>query len=920
MKTPGLIAAAFAAVSLLSSCKQDISIPTTEGLPATVSISIAAPSPVEVAATKATDLQETNISSLALFFYSKSNTDAPKCVVELSGSDLANYKTISTTNYIYTIEFDDAELTSGEYYLYAVANYDSSNFGTVSIADLKGLSLDALKALVINKNNTLLDMIESSLLLTGFYGRTDGSITLQPGENVITEERVHLRRMTAKIIFKFATASGITFTPETYSVYNYPVSTTLMERQGWQTNGNKEDNVSGTFPGSLEHIGDLTNVTNNNWKGDSLMFYMLENVQASTTGLSDYNDRDRHVSASDQTFANAPAGATYVVVKGKYQDSSVSGDVTYTFHLGNFGAKTGSNDNFTVRRNGKYRYNVTIKGVNNIIAEAEYTDNDYAAGETNSGAEGNLVSNSTSQTNITVDAHYETVMVKIPASLIKSGKYIITSNTPKEDVTYTSGSGAAQPTDVSWIKFAKPASTKTFYKYPGSSSTYLTDIYGLINDLQSSESDKTYAIKSGNYYYTTAFVDEYVYSGLPFKEYVNAPERKLTWASSIAVSKDGKSTYASEPLFTISQRSMKSIFNLEKAWTEKTNPFGIENYEEFSGKVNLQPDGNKEPSNIKGDRSFGWDNTYSYISKLSSDDKKWEAIEDVSYMGHFDGSQTISTKAWQSSKNTAIYQCLSRNRDENGNGTIDQDEVKWYLPALSQCEDIWYGYKILDSQAEFNLNEKLYWTSSNGDKREWWIDEGVSFGKISQGSKVRCIRSLGTYNAETLAESTYSSSTRIVNVNNLGAGATRTSGSVTNEYIAHERNAEPDVLPEAFQIARENVKTESGDMKFTYAQITSGNICHDNYYENSDKSDKGLWRVPNEREFGLMIKNIGSEFGNSEPYPAARSYYYRQFDDKINTAYASVGSRVTTGSDILPETSTEAKCIIRCVRDVTPTE
>ena len=823
MKTLRTLALALAIALVAVSCDNSKKGTTPEGLPTKVSLSISSPSAIELTSTKASDLQETNITTLALFFYRTGNTSKPAAVIELDKSSLTLKEVVSSTNYIYSADFEDESLTSGEYYLYAVANYDSSTFGDVSISDLSGLSLDALKQETVERGNTLLDMVETSMLLTGIYGRKEGVVKLKEGDNVITEDRIHLRRVTAKIIFKFQNGTGVTFTPQSFSVCNYPVSSTLIERKGWQLSSGSSDDVNGTFPGTLEHIGELTDVKDQAWNGDSLMFYMHENVQQPVASGLSPADRDKHNGADYgyEGFCNAPAGATYVVVKGTYSGpksskdtSPVSGEVSYTIHLGNFGDKTGSYDNFTVRRNAKYRYIVTVNGVSSIITEAQYTGDEYAAKD--SGAEGVIEAVGEAQTNITVDSHYETVMVKIPASLVSTSSYIISSRTPKESVDYVKGDSKL-PSDIGWIKFAKPSysgNTLQFKAYPGTGNKNLTDVKGLVEDLQKSGSTKTYAVKVGDYYYSIAYVDEYWYSDIDLKSFVNADPRTMTLTTSIYVSKDGQSTYIDKPLFTIRQKSIKSVFNLEGSGDDY-NPFGIENTEEFSSAVSLSSSG--DPGT--GDKDFGWSNTKAYF-KTGSD--KWSDFINASTMGYLD-SETIPESAMK--KNYGIYQCLSRNRDEDGDGFIDTEEIKWYLPALSQCQDIWYGYLALDSQAQFNLGKMLYWTSSPGSYREWWIDEGVSYGGVYGDSMVRCVRSLKTYDKATSGSSTYDKSTRTVNVDGLGDIATRTSGSVSIEYTPHMRNDKADMLPKAFQIAKSNVtvtRTSTVDLKaLTYSSISS---------------------------------------------------------------------------------------------------
>ena len=40
---------------------------------------------------------------------------------------------------------------------------------------------------------------------------------------------------------------------------------------------------------------------------------------------------------------------------------------------------------------------------------------------------------------------------------------------------------------------------------------------------------------------------------------------------------------------------------------------------------------------------------------------------------------------------TGAFACLQRNRDNNGNGMIDEDEIKWYLPSYNQMLNTYIG-------------------------------------------------------------------------------------------------------------------------------------------------------------------------------------------------------------------------------------
>jgi hypothetical protein len=112
------------------------------------------------------------------------------------------------------------------------------------------------------------------------------------------------------------------------------------------------------------------------------------------------------------------------------------------------------------------------------------------------------------------------------------------------------------------------------------------------------------------------------------------------------------------------------------------------------------------------------------------------------------------------------YSCLTRNRDNNGNGFVDRDEVRWYLAASNQLIGMWVGNEAL------SLNTRLYrpaenqWRAhimSSTDKRVCWAEEGGgatpyswdydwnnryvwhSVEEASLGETVRCVRNIGTY-------------------------------------------------------------------------------------------------------------------------------------------------------------------------------
>lgn len=114
------------------------------------------------------------------------------------------------------------------------------------------------------------------------------------------------------------------------------------------------------------------------------------------------------------------------------------------------------------------------------------------------------------------------------------------------------------------------------------------------------------------------------------------------------------------------------------------------------------------------------------------------------------------------------YSCLTRNRDNNGDGKIDRSEVRWYLAAINQLVGMYVGDGLL------NTNTKLYnkspeevvsqdtkvWQqhvtsstlfgSNSNDPTILWAEEGTSTSNFYHGwvpdipgTTIRCVRNLG---------------------------------------------------------------------------------------------------------------------------------------------------------------------------------
>lgn len=860
------------AVLAFASCQEDEMEKTVkEGLPCSLTLSISVPEAGEAVMTKATDVQETSVEKVALLFYKKSQPDEVPVVVEITNLGTPTEVNKSATSYKYTVTVSTDELYSGEWYLYAVANYDKL-FVHVSLDQLKTMTKAEIDKFCTGGSDEL-DIIETAVLMSGKYEQEekDGTITLKEGNNDLKGDPcLVLRRMISKSIFIFENGTGVTFTPVSYDIYNYSNSSTLMERTGWvDKEGNK--NVKGTFPGSLDYEAasgtSLRKKMNIPIENGQFFFYTQENVQKTTTDVSSYDKRETRddENGNHDKFKYAPAGATYVVVKGRYDGpgkddgTTVTGDVEYTIHLGDFSSVSGSNNNFTVRRNVKYTYKVTVTGVNSIIVEAQ--SDAYDGDDFQHGAEGSILSKNDAL-NVNLDSHYEQVLFAIPVGGNLS-EYALAIKTPYTIKTITKDSDWDSDDDIKWVMFGKPASSTTFQSYSEVMSSGLCNIkelLGYLKDINNAESLKYFLVSNDkSIVYVAAYVDEYYYENKALETFVGADPREMILSSGTSVSKDGHSSYTVTPLFALQQRSIKSPMNLDVS-----NPFGLETVEE--GEELKMRDGSDEgDGDVKTGSSEdnGWDNMTSTELLVG---KKWSEVIDESKNGYIEGKLGGGSNILKTGYNYSIYQMITRNRDTNCDGKIDKDEIRWFLPSHNQCLVIWYGDNSMPTEVKLKTGH-LYLTSTANVGRTWWSDEGVCFGywkptdkpgnEASQAGKnlVRTIRALKSYNEETTSISTYDADTKTITVSGISNDCLRLY-DIEGNYAAHNVGAIQDRLPNSFKIASEKIST-------TFGNAATGNNIGAEYSEESDDSDKGMWRVPNEKELGLMFKWLGSKLKTS---------------------------------------------------------
>ena len=303
----------------------------------------------------------------------------------------------------------------------------------------------------------------------------------------------------------------------------------------------------------------------------------------------------------------------------------------------------------------------------------------------------------------------------------------------------------------------------------------------------------------------TAFIDEFYYDHDPlnpsapldpdlWRKFVNAMPRELHVLSDAQSSRDRNSDVILSS-HSIIQQSIQTIYNVYAA--DLPSLWGTEHTDEMREKSlngwiywpatcpygarwgNFSTNTGKENGRLNS--AYIWD-------LYSSDNNSGVDYTDTLYTGekrrwdtYIDYGVTNNTPELNEAYQGMAWSCLARNRDNNGNGVIDRDEVRWYLAACNQLIGMWIGNESLSVDSRLYRPARNQWRahiiSSTGaapkDKRPGpkisWAEEGAGatdyyleietecWGKAgltddekyvlaAQGESVRCLRNIGTYN------------------------------------------------------------------------------------------------------------------------------------------------------------------------------
>lgn len=468
----------------------------------------------------------------------------------------------------------------------------------------------------------------------------------------------------------------------------------------------------------------------------------------------------------------------------------------------------------------------------------------------------------------------------------------------------------------------------------------------------------------------TVFINEYYYylhplTGKPITQWSamtnKIPRELYVWLNS-DVSTDGNSIL-SKPHTIISQVSMETPYSDRST---NMNAFGLETYNETPIASSSGFTFGNVPGGASLDANNGRSNQKALISFFNDGFLMWDDFitsENNGYTSTITGDHSIH-KLDNAYRNKRYKEaCLSRNRDLNGDGFIDDNEIRWYLPSSNEYMRMGLAAQAISSTAQLYIGDKskmsgdsqnypksyysygsIYFTSSVDDERFYWAVEKGSVGgeyenlglTVSTPLPIRCVRVLPAINegGKNVASLDVTPASFNVPWTDEENKVLQFKGRMVESMYRmrtdapldeHNEDGAANRYSDGIIIAKQNL----GET-YTVAQIAGldyGNVtnskrdpCAGGYYEKENKSDLGTWRVPNLNELAMMGRAYPSEFTShlcctKFSYPSVRYGFRTVGDGRISCGSLSDDGYGTyfNGKNY---PGSWVGLNIRCVRDV----
>ena len=296
--------------------------------------------------------------------------------------------------------------------------------------------------------------------------------------------------------------------------------------------------------------------------------------------------------------------------------------------------------------------------------------------------------------------------------------------------------------------------------------------------------------------YLTIFVNEYFYEENPitgeheadlWKRFVNQPNRIMHILCDNEKSLDGASSVTGS-VVTIRQRSIQTPYNIEDP--DLVSAWGCETEDENADSYLWYEKG--ETSSNYGDKVGGDFGNTSVDNGLYNSAKVWGCVSGDSWVGkrwdefldydrpndYVPEGKDYNLVFLKENMASLRYSGIMRNRDNNGNGIIDPDELRWYTASIGQLYALFLGEQGLNESAKLYPRkysaaaDEVYpsghpyagikkWkhhiisstlNTSSGTPEVLWGEEAVSVSGYKQykteesSYSTKCVRNLGFEN------------------------------------------------------------------------------------------------------------------------------------------------------------------------------
>ncbi len=506
----------------------------------------------------------------------------------------------------------------------------------------------------------------------------------------------------------------------------------------------------------------------------------------------------------------------------------LGGDVEYLIHLGDWGS---SNGNYNIERNTSYTYTVTINSLNSIRVEVETSQAGQKFTENQPGATGQISIAKEEIALCDCHYESKTISFHL-SNFFKNGKidrencivdeltWSVKTPFGEGEPKIVNGVESVTGLDYQWVHFRlnKRGDDGNYYsdkrrKYTdrefAASETWrdakqnvekdgADGLAGFHNDgimtvpylcKYIKEQVKKYldnpavsdfdsgTATEGPKISLTAFVDEFYYDKNPvasetrsdlWKYFVNKDDRKLHILCNSVKSLDEESSMTGS-VVTIQQSSIQCVYNTDPSYTALQTAWGVENADEDAGALekgvywSVQSDDNRcnnDQFNGLYNSCKEWGLSPADQSSVFTTGRLW-----TKYMNY---EVDNSTPQLQKDYKYMRYACMNRNRDNNGDGKIDRNEVRWYLASIRQLVGMYVGDGLLNSKTKLYNKSAADRAADYKDMYKWqqhivsstmfnnsddptilWAEEGTSTSKFYHGwadivgSEIRCVRNLG---------------------------------------------------------------------------------------------------------------------------------------------------------------------------------